>query len=601
LKKDNQNNSSSLHSLLSYPYDCGLILRKKQAIKRELLLRDSLIVKKIAILGGSTTHEIKDILELFLLKQGIRPEFYESGFNQYFEESVFENKALQSFKPDIIYVHLTHKNIYTFPEINYSLAQIEHLLQQEQEKLSHIWAALSQYQCPIIQNNFDPPQYRILGNLDSSDPHGALNYINKLNNFLTESAQKLSHLHIHDINYLAASMGLERWFNYPLWYTAKYAVSYEAIPHLAQSLSALIGSLSGMAKKCLVLDLDNTCWGGQIGDDGLERIAIGKDSALAEAFTDIQHYLKQLKARGIILAICSKNDLAVAKTGFTHPDTVLKEQDFSAFEANWENKNKNLLRIASQLNLSLDSFVFVDDNPAERQLIHDALPQVNVPDIGSDPAYFINIIDKNYYFETNGITSEDVNRHEFYNRKAIYDKKPEQVLDYGVYLDSLAMTAEIKPFSAPNIPRISQLINKTHQFNLTNKTYTANEIESISNAPDYIGLYGRLADVYGEHGLISVIIGHIDGKECHIESWVMSCRVFKRSMEYALFDSLVDKCKESGIETIKGYYNPASKNGLVMDLYKNLGFTRVEGKDHSSIWQLELKNYKKKHYHIRVN
>ncbi|KTD60702.1 HAD-IIIC family phosphatase [Legionella shakespearei] len=600
MKKDNKNKSSRQHSLLSYPYDCGLILRKKQAIKRELLLKDSLLVKKIAILGGSTTSEIKDILELFLLNQGIKPEFYESEFNRYFEESVFENKALQTFKPDIIYLHLTHKNINTFPEINNSLAQIEHLLQQEQEKLSRIWASLAQYQCPIIQNNFDPPQYRILGNLDSSDPHGALNYINKLNSFLAESAQKQSHLHIHDINYLAARIGLERWFDYPLWYTAKYAVSYEAIPHLAQSLSAVIAALSGMAKKCLVLDLDNTCWGGQIGDDGLEGIAIGRDSALAEVFADFQHYLKLLKSRGIILAICSKNDLAVAKNGFTHPDTVLTEQDFSAFEANWEDKDKNLLKIADQLNLGLDSFVFIDDNPAERQLIHDALPQVNVPDIGSDPAHFINIIDKNYYFETSGITAEDVNRHEFYSRKAMYDK-PEHRLDYGAYLDSLAMSAEIKPFSAPNVPRITQLINKTHQFNLTNKTYTANEIESISNDPDYIGLYGRLADVYGDHGLISVIIGHIHDKECHIESWLMSCRVFKRTMEYALFDALTKKCKESGIETIKGYYNPTSKNGLVIDLYKNLGFTCVENKNHVSIWQLQLKNYKKKNYHIKVN
>lgn len=601
MKKDNQNQSLRPHSLLSYPYNCGLILRKKQAIKRELLLKENLFVKKIALLGGSTTHEIKDILELFLLNQGIKPEFYESEFNRYYEESVFENKALQAFKPDIIYLHLTHKNIDTYPEINNSSVQIEHLSQQEQDKLNRVWTSLAQYQCPIIQNNFDPPQYRILGNLDSTDPHGALNYINKLNSFLTESAQKLNNLHIHDINYLAARVGLERWFDNQLWYTAKYAVSYEAIPYLAQSLSALIGALAGISKKCLALDLDNTCWGGQIGDDGLEGIAIGKDSPLAEAFTDFQHYLKLLKSRGIILTICSKNDLALAKSGFTHHYSFLKEQDFSAFEANWEDKDKNLLKIADQLNLGLDSVVFIDDNPAERQLISDALPPVNVPDIGSDPVNFIKIIDGNHFFETSGITSEDIKRHEYYNRKALYDKKPEHELDYGIYLDSLAMTAEIKPFSTTNLPRITQLISKTHQFNLTNKQYTADEIEFISNDSGYITLYGRLADVYGEHGLISVLIGRLDHKECHIESWLMSCRVFKRTMEYAMFDSLIDKCKELGIATIKGYYCPTPKNGLVIDLYKNLGFSYVESKSHSSIWQLQLKNYKKKKHHIKVN
>ncbi len=598
--KKNNLNSSFFNSALNYPLDSALILRKKSVIKRELLLNNQLIPKRIAFLSGSTTSTVKDIVELFLLKIGIKPEFYESDFNKFYEEAVFENKGLEQFKPDIIYIHTSYKNIILYPQFKDSQTRIEELLNQEKEKYRRIWTSLLQYQCPIIQNNFDYPQYRILGNLDNSDPHGQVCYINCLNSFFSHEAQQKNYLYIHDINYLAASLGLNKWFDKQLWYSARYALSYEAIPHLAHSLSALIGSLLGIAKKCLALDLDNTCWGGQIGDDGLDGIIIGIESALAEVYTEFQHYLKSLKDRGIILSVCSKNDLANAKMGFTHPDSVLKENDFAAFEADWEPKYKNLIKIADHLNIHLDSIVFIDDNQAERQIVTEALPEVTVPNVGNDVINFIEFIDKNYYFETAGLSMEDINRNDFYKIKSVPIQNISQHLNYADFLSSLEMKAEIKPFTPLYWQRITQLIHKTHQFNLTNKLFSLIEIETISSNPNYLNVYGRLSDCYGDHGLISVIISKILNKECHIELWIMSCRVFKRTMEYAMFHLLIEYCRSLEIEQIIGYYYPSVKNKIVSDLYKRLGFSLIENKSDYSIWCLKLTNYIPQDYYIKI-
>lgn len=596
LKKNNDNEALVNYvRLLNYPFDSSRILRKKHAIKKELLVKNDLITKRIAILGGSTTAEVIAILELFLLAKGIKPEFYESGFDRYYEEAVFGEPGLNQFQPDVIYIHTTNKNIKNYPSITDSIDQIEQHFLAEQNKYRTLWASLADFHCPIIQNNFELPQQRVLGNLEAYDPHGAVNYIARLNTFLAEEAHKQSNLHINDLNYLAASLGLTQWFDYSLWLTARYALSFEAIPYLAQSLAAIMGSLFGLSKKCIVMDLDNTCWGGVIGDDGLEGIALGKETAVGEAYSEFQTYLKLLKERGIVLAVCSKNELQQAKEGFKHPDTVLLEHDFAAFEANWDPKPATLIKISESINLGLDSMVFIDDNPAERQLIEDYLPEVRVPNIGCDVLTFIEHLDKNKYFETVLVSMEDKLRTDFYQQNLNH---PHQGVDYDKYLNSLSMTAEIKPFSSLYLPRIVQLINKTHQFNLTNKTYSLAEIELITQRSDHVTLYGRLEDCYSEHGLISVLIGRIQDKECHIDTWLMSCRVLKRTMEYAVFDVLIARCKVMGIKTIVGHYDKTVKNSLVAYLYEELGFKPVESRD--SIWSLEVEQYVDKNKHIQV-
>ncbi|MGL5741038.1 MAG: HAD-IIIC family phosphatase [Legionella sp.] len=592
---------TKLSQLLDYPINPSLILRQKHAIKKELLLKKDLIPKKIAILGGSTTAEVKAIWELFLLDIGVKPEFYESEFNRYYEEAVFENKALTTFKPDIIYIHVTNKNGIAYPKMTDSIEEVETRLHREQERYNNIWASLTQYPCPIIQNNFELPPHRILGNLDAYDYRGAVHYINRLNAFFAQETQSRSNMYLNDIHYLASTLGLAQWFDPHLWFSARYALSLEAIPHLAKSLAAIIGAVLGLSKKGLILDLDNTCWGGEIGESGLAGILIGKETTEAEVYTEFQRYVKTLKERGIILAVCSKNELENAQEGFKHVDTVLVHDDFAAFEANWDHKYRNILKISATLGLGLDNLLFIDDDPAERQSVGEKLPSLRVPDVGHEVLYFIDHIDKNYYFETVSLSKDDIQRSTYYKRKADSVATIEHFVRYEDYLDSLSMRSEIQPFSPIYLERITQLINKTNQFNLTTKRYTLEEIELIASRSDYISLYGRLEDHYGDNGLVSVLLGHVQGHECHVELWLMSCRVLQRTMEYALFDDFIARCKALGVKTIIGYYYKTAKNKLVAHLYEDLGFVARSINDTSSIWCLHVKDYTPRNKHIKVN
>tara|TARA_B100001142_G_scaffold233065_1_gene231365 strand:+ start:472 stop:2247 length:1776 start_codon:yes stop_codon:yes gene_type:complete len=585
-------------SNFDYPLDVNKILRKKKSIKKNLLLNDNFIEKNIAILGGSTTAEIKNILELFLLKSGIKPNFYESEYNKYYEDALFGNEELDQFNPDIIYIHTANKNIIKYPEPKDSSEDIEKLLSSEIQKYQSIWSSLSKFDCAIIQNNFEYTENRNLGNLDCYDIHGKTYFINRLNEKFSQEARALKHLYINDINYLSSYIGLKNWFDKSLWHQAKYAVSMESIPELAFNISKIITSIFGKSKKCLVLDLDNTCWGGVIGDDGLDGINIGTETALNESYAAFQEYVKELKDRGITLAVCSKNDFTNAKEGFNHPDSILKFDDFASFKANWNPKNHNILDIAKEINIGIDSLVFIDDNPAERDLVLSQIPSVSVPNVGGDVIDFIRHIDRNGYFEPVSLSDDDKNRSQYYedNKKRANEQATYQ--SYDDFLVSLEMTAEIKPFSSIYLDRITQLTNKTNQFNLTTKRYTGGEIQNISTSEEYIKIYGKLADKYGDNGLIAVSIGNIKNRQCHIDLWLMSCRVIKREMEFLMFDEFVKQSTEKGVSEIVGYYYKSSKNNMVSNFYEELGFTLSEVDNENTIWTLDISNYEKKNKFI---
>ena len=393
---------------LNYPLDVQHILRKKGSIKRALLETDKFLNLNVAILGGSTTTEIKNILEIFLLDRGVRPTFYESEYNMYYEDSLFGSSDLEAFSPDIIYIHVTNKNIRKFPEFSANIQEIEQLLGDEISRYKEMWASLKRFDCMIIQNNFDYPLNRSLGNLDSYDVHGRSWFINRLNNEFSESARNISNLFINDINFLSAHFGIRHWFDPSLWHRAKYAVSMDAIPELALNITNIILAIKGLSKKCLILDLDNTCWGGVIGDDGIHGISIGQENAIAESFTVFQHYVSELRDRGITLAVSSKNDLKNAEEGFTHPDSVLNLTDFTSFKANWDGKDVNIEAIAQDINIGLDSLVFIDDNPVEREIVRSQLPSVAVPNVGNDVIDFIDFIDRNGYFEPISLSKDDI-------------------------------------------------------------------------------------------------------------------------------------------------------------------------------------------------
>ena len=594
---------------LEYPYDSDYILRKKQAIRRELLAREGIqyIGKKIAILGGSTTSDIKQILELFLLNYGIKPEFYESEYNRYYEDAVFGNPELDEFMPDMVFIHTTTRNISLYPHITDSAADIDELISSTMGRFEQIWQRLSdKFKCTIIQNNFEQPYYRLLGNSDLTDIHGRLNFINRLNDRFCQYAQTHENFFINDINYISSVFGIKKWADPGDWYRYKYALSVSAIPDFAFNLAHIIKAIYGKNKKAIALDMDNTLWGGIVGDDGPENIHIGHEDAVSELYTEFQQYVKAHKDIGILLTVASKNDEENALAGLNRPDSTLKPDDFIVIKANWENKDRNIVATAQEINIGADSFVFVDDNPMERGLVSGNIPGISVPEVGA-PETYIETMDRNGYFEVTGLSEEDLKRGEMYKANIERAKTQDAFDNYEDYLKSLEMQAEIGPFAPVYMERIAELTNKSNQFNLTTKRCSRAEIEAFAADPKYITRYGRLEDKFGDNAVVAVSFGHEedeDGTKVFVmDLWLMSCRVLKRGMEYAMMDEFVSECRSRGVAKIRGCYYPTAKNKMVREFYKDQGFDKVsEDEEGNSFWELDLsKPYESRNIAIKVN
>ena len=591
-------------SLVSYPFDASMFNQNRKKIRRELLADGSKrLHKKIAVLGGSTTNDIVKSLEVFLLDNGIEPEFYQSEYNRFWQDAMFENPELREFAPDIIYIHTSYRNIASqLPGPSLDEDGVDALFKSVFEHYRKMWEQLKAvYKCPVIQNNFELPPYRLMGNRDCYDKAGAVSFISRLNAEFANYASSGNGFYINDINYVSASVGLDKWHDEKAWCMFKYCCAVDVIPYLAFNLSHIIKSLFGKNKKVLALDLDNTLWGGVVGDDGVEGIEIGEETAAAECFKGFQQYVKKQKDIGIMLTVASKNDHENAIAGLEHPEGVLRPDDFIVIKANWETKDRNLAATASEMDLGIDSFVFADDNPTERALVSKSLPGVAVPVMAS-PDEYIRTIDKNGYFEVTNFSADDIKRNDMYKANVKRAEHLTEFTDYTEYLLSLDMHAEILPFAPVYIQRITQLTNKSNQFNLTTKRYTQTEIEQAASDGKHITLYGKLRDSFGDNGVVSVVIGAISGEMCDIELWLMSCRVLKKNMEYAMLDTLVNECKARGLNRLKGHYFPTAKNSMVKDLFADFGFEKT-GEDGSgnTEWDLDLANYEPKNNVIKVN
>ena len=587
---------------LEYPFDADLLLRKRKSIKRELLSKEiKWLDKKIAILGGSTTNDIRDFIEIFLLNEGIRPTFYESEYNKYWEDAMFSNPELDQFKPDMVFIHTTHRNIQSWPAITMQQDDINSLVNSQFEHFRMMWENLEKrFGCPIIQNNFDRPAYRLFGNKDINDEHGRSHFVYKLNGLFYDYANQHPNLLIHDIDYLAAQYGLEKWQDQQYWTRYKYALNLRAVPEFAYSVSRIIKSVYGKNKKVLALDLDNTLWGGVVGDDGVDNLEIGPETAVAEAHLAFQNYIAQLRELGVLLAVNSKNDEENAIAGLKHPNNVLHPDDFANIKANWISKDENILAIAKELNLGVDSIVFIDDNPAERNIVRSQLPMVAVPEV-TQPEYFFNSIDRSGFFEVTSLTADDLKRNEMYKANAARLEIQKSFADYGDYLRSLEMEAEISDFTPVNIQRVAQLTNKTNQFNLTTKRYSEADITAITEDDTYIRLCGSLKDKFGDNGIVSIVMGKIKGDVLDIELWIMSCRVLKRDFELAMFDCLVEQCRTKNIRSLIGAYYPTPKNGMVKDFYQQLGFTKTsEDENGNTTWEYTVDSHSTKNSIISI-
>lgn len=584
-----------------YPLDTKMLLRKKRGLKKELLNESvNWITKKVAVLGGSTTNELVDQLELALLTCGIKAEFYQSEYGQYWQDAMFGTEVLDTFAPDIIYIHTNWRNIQKFPEIDHSVDEVNAMLEAEGERWNIMWEHLSdKYQCTIIQNNFERPNYRLMGNRDIWDYRGTCNYISRLNQKLYSYAQTHSNFYINDIDYLAQDYGISNWNNTLYWNMYKYAMNLEAIPYVAKSISDIVKSIYGKNKKIISLDLDNTLWGGVVGDDGVEGIKIGPEDPVGQMFSEFQAYCKRLKDIGVVLSVVSKNDEKNAIAGLNHPSGTLRPEDFVSIKANWEPKDQNIQNMAQELALGLDSFVFIDDNPAEREIVKKQIPEVAVP-VMDKPENYISVLDHSGYFEVTALSKEDTEKTKLYQAKAEAVRQVAAFADYSDYLRSLEMTAVFTDFQPMYIQRIAQLTNKSNQFNLTTKRCSEEDIRHMQESDEYICLCGRLKDKFGDNGIVSVVAGKIEDEVLSIQLWLMSCRVLKRGMEDAIMNELVRLARQRGIMTIRGYYYPTAKNGMVRDFYVNEGFTRIEETEKQNVDELQVDCYTEREIYMQV-
>ena len=588
---------------LEYPFDNEWILKKAKSIKKTLLSDGTdRIKKKIAVLGGSTTHDVIKILELFLLHYGIEPSFYESEYGQYWQDAMFDNPELAEFAPDLIYIHTTNRNIAEYPAVGDSREKTEQLIKDTYEHFRVMWEKLKEtYGCVIIQNNFEFPYYRLLGNMDAVNSNGRVAFVNRLNALFAEYAAANESFYLQDIQYLSACYGLEKWGDSFYWHMYKYALCVPAIPTLSYNLANIIKSVYGKNKKAYVLDLDNTLWGGVVGDDGPENIEIGQETSMGQVYAEFQSYLKEQKQIGIMLNVSSKNEEENALAGLSRPDSVLKPDDFMVIKANWEPKSKNVAEIAAELNIGTDSLVFVDDNPAEREIIRQNLPGVAVPEMDK-PEEYLKTLDRSGFFEVTGLSEDDTKRNEMYKANQERKKLQDNFADYGEYLKSLDMKAEIGAFVPLYMARIAQLTNKSNQFNLTTKRLSQADIEHMAEDSSYITLYGKLTDKFGDNGVVSGVIGRIKEGALHIELWLMSCRVLKRDMEAAMMDRLVEECRKRGIFQIYGYYYPTAKNKMVENFYETQGFSLKKKEDNGDTeWEYKIPaSYENKNRYIEI-
>jgi FkbH-like protein len=581
------------------------ILATRKSLRRQLSAGEGLRDLRIAVLGGSNTHEIVNLADLLMLSSGFRPVFHQSNYGRFYEEAVHDRQALIDFRPDIVYVHTSFLNVEHVPPLTSTEDEIARCLEAEVTRYREIWDSLEDLHCQVIQNNFEMPPYAILGNMAATVSASQSRFLMQLNLAFAREAARRPKLILQDVHGISTRIGLRHWFDWTRYFAYKLLLTAEGNLALARSLNSLVKAIYGRSRKVLVLDLDNTLWGGVIGDDGVEKIQIGRETAVAEAYSAFQEYCLSLRNRGILLAVCSKNSEDVAKAGFEHPSSILRLEHISCFKANWMPKDESILAIAEELKLGVDSFVFIDDNPAEREIVMAQLPEVAVPDVGSDVTRFAEIIDQGRYFEPAALSKEDLDRAELYASNLRRTALATRFANYGEYLDSLEMVAEIDFFKPVYLERIAQLTSKTNQFNLTTRRYTLAEMESISRNVEYVALYGKLFDRFGDNGLISVVVGRREGEMLNVDLWLMSCRVLKRDMELAMLDAVAERSIERGIKTIRGYYVPTSKNGIVAEFYSELGFLPATWGDTNTLqggtaWTLDLACYTKRNKHIKA-
>ena len=526
-------------------------------------------VQRLAVLSSSTTGHLIASLRVAALRAGLWLEVYEADYGQYRQELENPRSKLHDFRPDAV--------LFAFDAWRFCQAALGSGVEAAREDLVACWRkARESFGCAVLQQTVLPTIPAILGQNEHRMPGSRAGLIARVNVGLRDWGETEG-VDLVAVDAAAARDGLALWHDPALWHRAKQDIRPAAAPVYGDLVVRVLAAKAGKSRKCLVLDLDNTLWGGVIGDDGLEGIDLGQGSALGEGFSSVQDYVKQLGQRGVILAVCSKNDEARAWEPFDkHPDMILRRQDIACFLANWDDKATNIRRIAERLDIGLDSLVFLDDNPFERNHVRQALPMIAVPEVPDEPALVPDLLAAAGYFEAVAITAEDRERGKLYGQNARRDEARIQHSDMAAYLRSLDMRAIWGEFDTLNRSRIVQLINKTNQFNLTTRRYNESDYDAVLRDETCLGLHLRLVDRFGDNGLIGVVIARGSSATLVIDSWLMSCRVLGREVERATLSILVEEARRRGAGRLIGEYLPSPKNAMVSDHYDKLGFALIE-------------------------
>lgn len=531
----------------------------------------------LAVLGDCATQHLATALRGYGVSVGIRLNVFDADYDQIDAQVMAPDSELYRFAPQGVLLQMcTEKLQEAFydrpPEARASFAEDTYA------RIRQIWSRIgSRIPATVLQCNFPLIDDGVFGQFGNKTEQSFLFQQRKLNYLLMQGCQEAKNTFLIDLDALQTALGRSTFADPKLYYVAKMPISLAALPAAAKLVVDVVRSLQGAVKKCLVLDLDNTLWGGVIGDDGLSGIQIG-ELGTGHAFSDFQKWLKELKNRGILLTVCSKNNEDTAKEPFEkHPEMVLRLEDFSMFVANWEDKARNIRTIQQALNIGMDSMVFLDDNPFERELVRTMIPEITVPELPEDPALYLQYLRGLDLFETASYSREDAGRTEQYREKAQRAAFEAAFQSYDDYLEALQMRASTAAFDPFHYPRIAQLTQRSNQFNLRTVRYTEAEIEALAQDDSRIGLYFTLKDKFGDHGLISVVVLEKQPEDTlFISEWLMSCRVLKRGMEEFIVDKILSVAAQQGFRRVVGEYIPTPKNAMVKDLYEQLGFAGLE-------------------------
>src|SRR5271166_1277325 len=562
---------------------------------------------RLAVLASSTVDHLSPAIRAAGLRRRLLIDVHAGAYGQYRQDLLDPTSSLHQFAPQTMLFSLTAREAIAGVPLTASAAEVDETISRFIDELRSFWRKGREIcNAGIIQQTFLDVFEPVFGSYDRFVPGAPARVVARLNDRLCEAASQDGVL-LLDVARGSQRDGIDAWFDAGRWLQGKLEIAPQAAPLYGDMVARILAAQRGLSKKCLVLDLDNTLWGGVIGDDGLDGIVLGEGSAAGEAHLALQHYAKQLKERGVILAVCSKNDAGIAEAVFhDHPEMLLRRSDIAAFLAKWDDKTENLKTIATRLNIGIDSLVFVDDNPVERARIRESLPMVAVPELPEDPAQYVRCLADAGYFEAVAFTSEDRDRTRQYSENAEREVLLGSAQSMDEFLCGLKMSVLFGPFTAVDHARVVQLINKTNQFNTTTRRYASGEVAHIMSLPEAVTLQFRLLDRAGDNGLVSTMILRPTPDEedvLEIESWVMSCRVFGRQLEYEAMNIAVDAARARGARALVAVYIPTAKNDVIKTLYPSLGFTEVNRPaptNGATRWFLNLADYVERDTHIVV-